>query len=201
MYRPQLITPPAEPIVSTAAAMRQCRIDADALDATALAEVTALLDGYVAAATEKLDGWGGELGRCLQTQTWRQDFDRFQRCMRLPIGPVQSITSVTYKTSGGAVTTVDAASYNLVTDGGGRSFCQFLTSFSTPGDLHEFAPVSITFVAGEDEPPKRAVQAILLALGAWYENREDTVIGVSVGSLPTSISFDGLISTLRKGGL
>ncbi|MBP1849690.1 head-tail connector protein [Rhizobium halophytocola] len=201
MHRPVLITPPA-PIVTVEQAMAQCRISADALDATAQAEVAALLTGYIASATEMLDGYGGLLGgRCLGVQTWREDFDCFSRCIPLALGPVKEITSVTLRNSTGVEETVDTGDFSLRTDGGGRAFCRFRNDYSIPGDLDEVGAVSVTYEAGSDIVPYRAMQAILLMVGAWYENREDTVIGVSVASLPVSASFDNLVGQLRRSGL
>lgn len=201
MHRPVLITPPAE-IVTVAQAMRQCRIDADALDAGALAEVTALLEGYIAAATALLEGWNGILGGvCLGVQTWRQDFDGIGRCLPIPLAPVKSISSVTWRNADGEISTISADDYSLRTDAGGVSVCRFRDAYSLPADLYEVGAVSLTFEAGYDTVPTPIVQAILLTVGAWYENREETAIGVSVASLPESVSVDRLIGAYVRRSL
>ncbi|MEI3850047.1 MULTISPECIES: head-tail connector protein [unclassified Ensifer] len=201
MHRPVLVTPPADLAVSIEEAMRQCRISADALDPVGLTEVQQLLGAYILAATEHLEGWTGILGRCLKTQVWRQDFDGFARCLPLGLGPVSAIGSVTWLSSEGQVSTVTPGDYALETDGGGRSAVRFRNAWSMPGDLFETAAVSVTYTAGSDSVPVPIQQAILLSVGAWYENREETVVGTNVSSLPASVAMDRLLAPYRRVGL
>lgn len=201
MTSPVLVTA-AGPIVTVEQAMRQCRIDADALDEGALAEVSALLTGYIAAATELLEGPSGILGGvCLGLQTWQQDFDRIDRCLPLPFSPVRSITSVTWRNAAGQIATIAEEEYSLRTEAGGISSCRFRNAYALPSDLYEVGAVSVTFEAGYEIVPAPIVQAILLTVGAWYENREETVIGVSVASLPESVAVDRLIGAYRRVAL
>lgn len=201
MHRPVLTTA-AAPIVTVEQAMRQCRIDADALDAGALAEVEALLEGYIAAATALLEGWNGALGGvCLGQQTWRQDFDRLDRCLPLALAPVRSIASVAWRNSAGQIATIAAEEYSLRTDAGGASVCRFRNAYALPSDLYEVGAVSITYEAGYAIVPTPIVQAILLTVGSWYENREETVIGVSVAALPESVAVERLIGAYRRVSL
>lgn len=201
MIAPVLVTPPAA-IVTVEQAMRQCRIDAGALDAGALAEVTALLTGYIATATELLEGWNGILGGvCLGLQTWRQDFDRIDRCLPLALSPVRNIASVTWRNAAGQIATIAAEEYSLRTDAGGVSSCRFRNAYALPTDLYEVGAVSVTYQAGYAIVPAPIVQAILLSVGAWYENREETVIGVSVASLPEAVAVDRLIGAYKRVAL
>lgn len=201
MHRPVLVTPPADLAVSIEEAMRQCRISADDYDPAGLTDIQQLLGAYILAATELLDGWTGILGRCLTTQVWRQDFDGFARCLPLGLGPVSAIGSVTWRNSEGQVSTVAPADYALETDGGGRSAVRFRNSFSMPGDLYETAAVSVTYSAGSGSVPVPIQQAILLSVGAWYENREEVVVGATVSSLPASVAVDRLLAPYRRVGL
>jgi len=198
MYRPVLVTP-ADPIVTVAQAMRQCRIDADALDAVALAEVTALLEGYIAAATVLLEGWNGILGGlCLGFQTWRQDYDDISRCLPLPLAPVTDITSVTWRDSAGQESTISPAEYSLRTASYGQSVCRFRNAYALPTDLYEVGAVSVTYQAGYAIVPAPIVQAILLCVGAWYQNREEAVIGTIAASLPQAVAVDRLIGAYKR---
>lgn len=201
MHRPVLVTPPADLAVSIEEAMRQCRISADDYDPAGLTEIQQLLGAYILAATELLDGWTGILGRCLKTQVWRQDFDGFARCLPLGLGPVNAIGSVTWRDSAGQVSTVAPGDYTLNTDGGGRSVVRFRNSWSMPGNLDESAAVSVTYSAGSDSVPVPIQQAILLSVGAWYENREEVVVGATVSSLPASVAVDRLLAPYRRVGL
>jgi hypothetical protein len=110
------------------------------------------------------------------------------------------VISIAEVTAGG--TAVDPASYALNVDAGGRASIVFDSGISDP--------VSVTFRAGypntADNPPTSMVPdaikvAILLFVGAWYENRETTAIGVSVAALPSSVATDALLAPYRWIGI
>ncbi|MGH6862464.1 MAG: head-tail connector protein, partial [Phyllobacterium sp.] len=78
-----------------------------------------------------------------------------------------------------------------------------------PTTLDHGYPVRIRYWAGygrrdtEDAeewinavPPPIKV-AVLLYVGAWYENREETAIGVSVAGLPDNVSAEALLQTYK----
>lgn len=180
----------------------------------------AMINTLIVAATAYLDGWTGILGRCLVEQSWRQDYDRFSSCMPLPIGPVISVTSVTWRNSAGQISTVAPSAYALRTDAGGRSIIRFDADFSFPADLHESAAVSITYRAGypttpavpadpgppvtPEIPAQSAVPdsikvAILLLVGQWYATREAISIGDAVIALPFAV--DALLAPYRRVGV
>ncbi|MCM2472148.1 hypothetical protein HGO38_01485 [Rhizobium sp. CG5] len=203
MHRPFLVTAPATLPVTVEEAMRHCRIAANEDDAAETSDITDLLTGYIGAAVNHLDGWAGILGSCMVSQVWRQDFDRFSKCLDLPLGPVISIDGVTWRNSAGQVATVAAESYSLRTSGGGMSYCRFVDAFSLPSDLYEVGGVSVTYTAGyaDGAVPRAIRQAILLMVGTWFENREEAVVGVSAASLPNAVAVDRLIAPFRKTGL
>lgn len=216
MLRPVLVTPPAILPVSLAEAKTHLRIEPEAV------LEDDLITGLTTAATDHLDGWSGILGRCLVEQEWRQDFDAFARCLPLPLGPVISISSVTWRNAAGQMSTVPTSAYALRTDAGGRSLARFDASYSFPVGLHESGAVSVMFKAGyatipakPEEPgppvvpavpaqstvPAAIKTAILLLVGAWYENREETAIGVSVAGLPNSVAVNALLAPYRRIGV
>jgi len=195
----------AERPVSVEEAMRQCRITIDrddegnALDQVALDEVAALLQGYIDAAVYHLNGWTGILGACIGEQTWRQDFDTFERCLRLPLGPVVSVASVTFRNDDGQISTIANAEYSLQTDAAGDSIVRFRNAYSFPPDaLYETGAVSVLYKAGLNPIPAPIKQAILLMVGAWYENREEVIVGTITASLPSAVAVDRLISPFRR---
>lgn len=197
MYRPILIAEPEMP-VTVEEAIRQCRITIDAGDTVALAEVTDLLEAYIAAAWRLLNGWDGLLGRCVGAQEVRQDFDAFASCLPLPLGPVGDDIEIVWRNAAGDEDIVDPEEYRVKTDAAGRTAVHFRAGFSAPADMASEQSVSITYTAGEEDVPAPIKQAILLMVGAWYENREETVIGVSVSSLPNAVAVDRLIHPYRR---
>ena len=184
--------------VTVEVAIRQCRITIDPGDTVALDEVTALLESYIAAAWRVLNGWDGYLGRCIGAQKVRQDFDSFASCLRLPLGPVGDDVEIIWRNAGGDEDVVDPAEFRVKTDAAGRTAVHFRSSFSSPAGVATEQAISITYTAGEEEVPVPIKQAILLMVGAWYENREETVIGVSVSSLPNAVAVDRLIHPYRR---
>ena len=189
MFRPVLITAPAAPPVSLQQAKAHLRVEHTSDDEL----IAALID----AATAHYDGWSGVLGRCLITQSWRQDFDGFARCLRLPLFPLASITSVTYDDAADAEQTVAAANYVLLDDGRG-GYVRFVDDFAFPAVHAQEPNVRVTYVAGEATAPLAIGQAMLLLIGAWYENRENAVIGTITSPLPQAVAADALIAPYRR---
>lgn len=190
MYRPVLITAPTATPVSLEEAVAHLRLDAEDEDD--------LVEGLINAATAYLDGFFGVLGRCLVTQTWRQDFDNFDTRLNLPQFPVASISSVTYLDTAAASQTVAAASYALLHDDHG-AYARFDDLFTFPPVVVEHGPrVSVTYVAGTAvaSVPQAIKQAILLLVGHWYEQRAT----VNVGNITTELEFtvNALIAPYRR---
>lgn len=181
MHAPVRTTPPAETPVTLAEVKAHCRVDGD--DSNAV--LTALLN----AAVDHLDGWSGILGRCLVTQTWRQDFDGFARLLRLPLGPVASITSVTWRNAAGQIATVSSDNYARKADALG-DYVRFKDGFVFPSDLNQVSAVSVTYVAGvaPADVPASIKAAIMLLAGNWFENREAVVIGTISSELPMAVN-------------
>lgn len=140
MHRPVLVTAATVLPVLVDDVKLALRVDGSDLDAD--------IDRLIRSAVAHYEGWGGVLGISLVEQVWRQDFDRFEQRMSLPVGPVTEIVSVTHRNAAGSVSTVDDSNYALKQDAGGRFFVRFINDFSTPSDLYEEAAVSIEYKAG-----------------------------------------------------
>lgn len=163
-----------------------------------------LIAGILAAATERLDGWSGILGRCLMPQTWTSFvpyFDDFR--LRLPLVPVQSVTSVKYYDVNGVQQTFGASNYRLLADGR-SAYIQlaFPAVWPTSLALLRDDAVSITFLAGYADAasvPAALKQAILLMVGDFYENRLTVEVGVRVTAIeiPMSVTVEALIAPYR----
>ena len=162
---PVLITPPAAVPVSLADARRHLRVDSTDEDT--------YIDGLINGAVAYLDGWNGILAKCLINQTWSQKFTTLSDPLRLALRPVSSITSVGYGTDS-PQEALDSLTYRLSTD----SISAKVVSVS--GSWPSLDEVTVTFVAGYGaaaaDVPQNIRHAILLIVGAMYENREDTKI-------------------------
>lgn len=140
MHRPVLVTAATVLPVLVADVKLALRIDGSDLDAD--------IDRLIRSAVAHYEGWQGVLGISLVEQTWRQDFDSFEQCLFLPLGPVTEILSVSYRNAAGSPSTVDDTNYALKHDAGGRFLVRFINAFSIPSDLYEEAAVSIEYKAG-----------------------------------------------------
>lgn len=189
MHAPVRIVAPADTPVTLDEVKAHCRVDGTDSDAV----LTMLLN----AAVDHLDGWTGILGRALVTQTWRQDFDGFSSRLRLPLGPVASITSITCRDSSGQISTISSDNYALKVDEIG-GHVRFKDDFSFPTDLNETGAVSVTYAAGvaEADVPAAIKVVILLLVSHWNENREAVVTGTISTSL--QLGVDRLLAGHRR---
>jgi uncharacterized phiE125 gp8 family phage protein len=181
MYSPVLIAAPTALPVTLDEAK-------DALDIP-YTDKDILIEGLIGAVTSSLDGWHGTLGgRCLCQQTWRQDFDEFASCLRLPLLPVLS-AMIIYTDSDGVQQTVDDGDFSIREDKNG-AYIQFVSGFTAPTLSSTVSPpLSVEFDAGYDPDgdvplPVNAKQGILLLVRSLFDNPSGAVVGASVESLP-----------------
>lgn len=196
MYRPVLVTAPTiKPVTLT---------EAKAWLDISYTEKDTVITGLIATATAHLDGWTGILGRCLCEQTWRQDFDRFARCLRLPLAPVISITSVKYDDENGDEQTVSSSDYALLVDDLGP-YVKFGDEFSFPALSAARPAVRVTYLAGyadisgspkTSSVPDDIKHAIALLVRHWFDNPTAVVVGVSAQAMPMAV--DSLLAKHRR---
>ena len=98
-----LITPPASEPLDVSEAKLYARISQ--------ADEDVLVEDLIRAARELVEG----RGIAIHTQTWEYALDRFPVCFRLPIAPLQSVTSITYTDSDGVATVLAADQYTVDT--------------------------------------------------------------------------------------
>lgn len=197
MYRPALVTPPAIKPVTLTEMKAWLDISYDAKDP--------VIAGLIAAATAHLDGWTGILGRCLCEQTWRQDFDRFNRSLRIPLAPVMAISSVKYDDENGDEQTIGSEHYELLIDDLGP-YVKFADTYSLPRISATRPAVRVAYVAGYpstgDEPnktwtgPDDIKHAIALMVRHWFDNPSAVVVGVTAQAVP--IGVDALLAKHRR---
>lgn len=187
------VTPPAVTPVSLVEAKAHLRVDHSDDDAL----ITALIE----AATGHLDGWTGILGRALINQTWRVDVPAWGYPLRLPLGPVQSVTSVAYWDVNNTDAVFAAERYSLHTDALGAAI-HLNSGSSWPSVYSRQDAIRVTFVAGYGlaaaDVPAPIRQAILLLVGHWYANREAVVSG-NFEQLPLAVN--ALLTPLRATNL
>jgi uncharacterized phiE125 gp8 family phage protein len=196
MLAPIRIAAPAALAVSLDEAKEHLRvIERDGAGAALPNEDDDLIEAYVAAATDHLDGYTGILGRALVTQSWRQAFAGFG-CMRLPLGPAVSIADIKYFDGSGAQQTLPDTVYDLFADARGpyvglKPGQQWPPTFGRPD------AVSVTYVAGgaPADVPAAIKVAIMLMVANWYQNAEAVS---ETGKIELPIGAYALIAPYRR---
>jgi uncharacterized phiE125 gp8 family phage protein len=171
----RLITAPESLPVTLAEAKAQLRVDHTDEDA--------LITRLVKAATAYLDGRTGILGRCLVTQTWELTLDAFPaEEIELPLGPVQSVTSVKYVDTAGVTQTVPEADYYL--DNASIS-AWVMPQIEWPDTMEAANAVTVRYVAGTAPAavPDALRHAILVMVSAWYDKRAAGDMPLAAGAL------------------
>lgn len=192
MLIPVRTDPPVESPVAWADADRHLRLDGDETQRV-------YVESLIAAWTAYYDGWSGNLGRALVTQTWRQDFRCFGDRLSLPLAPVQSIASLKYYDVDGAQQTLSTDVYELLADALGPYVAR-KPSQSWPALDDRAAPVSVTFVAGYGaaaDVPADLRHAILMCVAHAFERRE-AVAGGALAEVP--LGATALSSRYRRVG-
>lgn len=179
---------PAETPVTLAEAKAHLRVIDSADDA--------MIQIYLDAAVSNLDGRQGLLGRAIVTQTWELVYDEFP-CgpIELPLGPLQSVTSVKYFDTAGIEQTLAPAAYSVdaASDPGWLA-----PTADWPATFDMVNAVVIRYVAGYGlaaAVPAAIKAGILLMIGDMYENREAAIVGVSRVDNPT---VDRLLFPYRR---
>lgn len=145
-----------------------------------------LLTSMIDIATGHLDGPKGMLGRAIITQTWELHLDDFSDAIRIPMGPVASVTSVKYYDTAEVLQTVSSANYavDLVST---DAWIVPISTFDWPDVAEGINNVQIRFVAGEATAPAAIKGAMLMLIAQWFWTREGSS-DKPVTEMPHSVS-------------
>ena len=185
-----LITAPTVEPISLSLAKAQLRVSHSNDDD--------LIEFYIRAAREYCDGPSGFLGRALVTQTWRLTLDEFpDNEIKIPLPPLQSVSSVVYDDSAGNEQTIDQDSY-FVDSASEPGWIVPVDTWPTP--LESINVVRIDFVAGyapdnSGSPidytaniPANVRQAMMLLIGNWMEHREANITD-TINQIPFGVDI------------
>lgn len=110
----------------------------------------------------------------LFTSTWNETFEEFDDCcLKLSKRPIQSVTSIVYRSGESTTTTLSSSIYSL--DAARRQICLKYNQVWPTVYGETFDAISVTYVAGYTslpEIPGVAKQAMLLLIGYYFENRD-----------------------------
>lgn len=129
------------------------------------------------------------IDKALLTQTWKFYFDGFPRCdvIEIPKAPIQSITSVEYVDTDGTTQTW-ASSNNWSLDTTGimpRIILDYDQTWpDTEGSRNNVIITGVFGYTSLDAIPEPIKHAMMMLIGHWYENRENTLVNGTVLSMP-----------------
>ena len=185
-YPPTVTIAAASEPVTSAQVKTQCRIDdADSDD---------LITRFIAAARATVES---RCGIRLITQTLAIKCDQFRDLCHLPFGPVQSITSIQYVDANGDTQTLATSVWELRADG--LDAAVVLENGQSWPSIQTGSRVVVTVIVGFSTVPADLIQAILLLIAGWFENREEVVMGVAVANLPESVGVQSILANHRLG--
>lgn len=197
MFPPVRTAAPTVPLLSLDEVKRHCRVET--------ADDDALLADMIEAATARLDGYAGILGRALVNQSWRLDLAGFCDPIRLPLAPIVSVTHVKYYDAvTDTLTTLATSVYELLADDlGGYVALKPGQTWPAVSSLRTVT-VQVTYVAGygaaASAVPAPIRAAAKLMVGDLYAARETFQVGSSPATLPTSVTVDRLLAPYRRVG-
>ncbi len=186
----KLTVPPTVEPLDLAVAKLHARVE------NGVAEDDGLLNVLIVAARQYVER---ATQRSLITQTWELVLDTFPNSaqVKLPFGPVQSVTSVTTYDEANAAAIFTSTGYLADTYG---DRVTLVDGYSWPSDLRANNGVIITFVAGygsdPEDVPAAIQQAMLMLIAHWYENRESVVPGST--TTPIKQGVDTLLAPYMR---
>ena len=153
-----------------------------------------LLNGLRDAAQEYVEN---HTNRKLLTQTWSVYFDDWPSgdSFEMPYPPLQSIptTGVVYTNSTQDSTTWSSTNWaaDSVSEPGRLVRDYEQQAWPTTATLHNNNPIAISFICGyttASNIPRSIRQAMLLIVGHFYENREETIVGQPITRVPMAVN-------------
>jgi uncharacterized phiE125 gp8 family phage protein len=159
----------------------------------------------IKAARQAIEGREGA-GLAIVAAQWRLSLDVFPAEIWIPMGPVISIVSISYRDAAGALQTLPPARYQWR-----KGFIEARIK-PAPGDAWpstraQYDAVQVTFTAGfpgtETDPPELAgideplKVAMKMLIQHWHANRETVVVGEIPAEMP--LGFTNLINRYRVG--
>lgn len=159
--------PAVEP-VSRAEAKKQCEL------ASGVTTHDAAIDDWIIAAREQLED---DTGYACITTTFTLSMSAFpsgNAPIRLPVRPVQSVSSITYYDTADAQQTLATTVYGL---DGPRRLVYVKNDQEWPSVNGQHDGIVVTFVAGygssASNVPRLLRQAVLLQVAKWFQHRGD----------------------------
>ena len=180
---------PMEPFVVSARSVATIFTEEQLRDHLNLFDDSSYDDTLVSMTDTALHVVEDQLGEFLEPTTVIQPYKEFSQEMPLVHSRITSVSSITYRATGGTVKTVPTTVYIFDTSSKDRAI-RLRSGQQWPKDLDRdySAPVSVTYVAQWTTPPSSLTHAILLTLGDLFENRNNSA-AIQFNTVPTSVKY------------
>jgi len=183
MMRPVRIVAPAASLLTRADLKAQGKIEST--------EEDELLDDYAAAAVQHLDGWEGVVGKALVTQSWSVSFSAFPAGtrLRLPLGPLVSVTSISWRDAAGVAQTFSSALWRGHEDHL-SPFVELVEGAAWPAAASRDGAVTVLWRCGYGETPAAVPATIRRAaamLAAHWHDRRHAADLATLAPLPMGV--------------
>lgn len=158
-----------------------------------------MLDLWIAAATDYVDGPNGLLGKAIVQQTWTQS-QRLPGTVTLDLKllPVISISEITYFDADNVSQSLTVSDFDLVkSEDWAYLKPKSGVSWPTTYDRDDALTVKAVIGFGDQAAAPAAIKAaVMMLVGAWYQNPEATTVG-TLSSAP--LGFNELINSKKIG--
>lgn len=159
---------------------------------------TAYLTGLITAARQKVES---DTGLRLITQNWDLSLDAFPTdAISVPIGPLQSVTSIKTTSVAAVESTVSVTNYQVDTASNPPRIL-LSDSGAWPGDIRLHQGIVIRLVVGYGltgaSVPAPLLEAMRIAIRCWYAPLGGTPLALP----PPWMGYDALIAPYRSSGL
>lgn len=183
----KVVTAPTTEPISLTEAKLHCRVDETADDT--------LITALITAAREEVERMSYH---ALMPQTLELVLDRWQMPIVLPYPPLTSVTSIKYVDEDAVEATWASTNY-LVSVDRIPALIVLKPNKELPSvTLYPQEAIRVRYVAGYATAaavPQSLKQAMLLLIGHWYENRENTTVGAISRDIPFGV--DALVRSYR----
>ena len=188
-HRVERVTAPTAEPISVADAKRHLRVEHSDDDLL----IKRLIETAVAYVDVR-----GALGKAMITQTWSEWFAPNPSEIILSLGPVQSVSSISYYDTDNALQTSLLANYHVLGPSS-RTVIKPKTGYSWPTTFTRDDAIKVQYVIGYGDTfrdvPSTVRHAILMLVSHYYENRENELIGTISKTIP--FGFKALIDSER----
>lgn len=188
MWRRLTCTQPGAAALDLTTVKANLRVDDASEDAT--------ISALMAAAQAMVEGPTG-CGRALKTSTWVLSLDGWPAQIDLELGPVASVTSLTYLDLAGVRQTLAGTEYLVDLTARPARITPTWGKF-WPVTREQPGSVQVTYVAGAATVPPDLTAAMTLLVAHWFANREAVA---DAGLAPLPIGVEALLGPHRRHAL